>query len=502
MSNPTRPASTESVPHAPGPSEPAAAIPEPEAVDQVILDATVRPPLAERLDPRRWSLGAKIGLALVLAALVPMAVLALFSLDAGREAVETAQLDSVEGSATEAAVAVRQYLDGVAVRADQLGTRADVVAYLTGDRTGPAPDLGENESNDVNSALLAAPDGVVVDVETDTLTDRAPRSVVSQGWFTDAVSGLITIAPVVVNPASGVSSVTVAAPARNPGSGVVGVAAIDVRGLDVLNSLNQAQLASGGQSLLVDADGVVVVARDSRVVGRTLDELGLGPLAEAINNATLGTLTGVTLDGRGEQVAAFNEVYEGVTAVVLQPESVFLGPINRLGTITWFLFGVVGLLAVTGAVLLGRRLSRPVGVLTAAAVQIEANQPVDEDELARIGRSGDDVGRLARVFAKMAEQVVVRERKLREQVKALKVEIDHERRQRAVDEVTDTDFFRDLQGRAAEMRRRAKGEPVVSTQSAGPGDGDADGGDAVGGDAVGGDAAATDVAGDEQGATS
>jgi hypothetical protein len=496
MSNPTTPPAPGSAPDAAGRAEPAAATSEPEAVDQVIVDATVRPPLAERLDPRRWSLGAKIGLALVLAALVPMAVLALFSLDAGREAVETAQLDSVEGSATEAAVAVRQYLDGVAVRADQLGTRADVVAYLTGDRTGPAPDLGENESNDVNSALLAAPDGVVVDVESDNLTGRSPRSVVSQDWFTEALSGLITIAPVVVNPASGVSSVTVAAPARNPGSGVVGVAAIDVRGLDVLNSLNQAQLASGGQSLLVDADGVVVVARDSRVVGRTLEELGLGPLAEAIDTSTLGTLTGVNLDGRGEQVAAFNEVYEGVTAVVLQPESVFLGPINRLGTITWFLFGVVGLLAVTGAVLLGRRLSRPVGVLTAAAVQIEANQPVDADELARIGRSGDDVGRLARVFAKMAEQVAVRERRLREQVKALKVEIDHERRQRAVDEVTDTDFFRDLQGRAAEMRRRAKGEPVVSAQSAGPGDGDADGGDAVGGDA-----AATDVAGDEQGAT-
>lgn len=429
--------------------------------DEVIADAVERPGVGQRLDPRRWSLGTKIGLALVVAALVPMAVLALFSLDAGRQAVETAQLDSVEGSATEAAVGVRQYLDGVAVRADQLGTRADVVAYLTGDRTEPAPSLGELESNDVNSVLLAAPDGIVVDVEVDDQTERTPRSVVSLDWFIDARSGLITIAPVVVNPASGVSSVTVAAPARNPGSGVVGVVAIDVRGLDVLNALGQAQVASGAQTLLVDADGTVVVGRDSRVVGRTLNDLGLGALAEAIDSSALGTITGVSLENRGPQVAAFNEVYTGVTAVVLQPESVFLGPIDRLATITWFLFVVVGLLAVAAAVLLGRRLSKPVGVLTAAAVHIEANEPVDDEELARIGRSNDDVGRLARVFAKMAEQVVVRERRLREQVKALKVEIDHERRQRAVDEVTDTDFFRDLQGRAAEMRRRAKGEPVV-----------------------------------------
>jgi hypothetical protein len=462
------------------PSLPGSAIDPPGAA---VPESTTRPSVAQRLDPRRWSLGAKIGLALVLAALVPMAVLARFSLDAGRQAVETAQLDSVEGSATEAAIAVRQYLDGVAVRADQLGTRPDVVAFLTSDRTGPAPNLGELESTDVNSVLLAIPDGTVVDVEIDDQTDGAPRNVGSLGWFVDAQSGLITIAPVLVNPVSGVSSVTVAAPARNPGSGVVGVAAIDVRGLDVLNSLSQAQLASGGQSLLVDADGRVVVARDSRVVGRTLTELGLGALEEAIDTSNLGTLTGVALKGRGVQVAAYNEVYDGVTAVVLQPESVFLGPIDRLGTITWVLFGIVGVLAVAGAVLVGRRLSRPVGVLTAAAVQIESNQPVNEEELARIGRSGDDVGRLARVFAKMAEQVVVRERRLRDQVKALKVEIDHERRQRAVDEVTDTDFFRDLQGRAAEMRRRAKGEPVdegagtavPADGSDGPADGPADG---------------------------
>lgn len=483
------------------PASPAPA-PAPSAtppVDEVIADATMAPSMAARLDPRRWSLGSKIGLALVVAALVPMAVLAQFSLDAGRQAVETAQLDSVEGSATEAAVAVRQYLDGVAVRADQLGTRADVVAYLTSDRSGPAPDLGENESNDVNSALLAAPDGVVVDVEA-VDEGRTPRSVVTADWFVDARSGLITIAPIVVDPLSDVSSVTVAAPARNPGSGVVGVAAIDVRGLDVLNALSQAQLASGGQGLLVDAGGTVVVARDSRVVGRTLAELGLGSLADAIDGSSLGTLTGVTMADRGLQVAAFNEVYDGITAVVLQPESVFMGPIDRLGQITWFMFGVVGLLAVTAAVLLGRRLSRPVGVLTAAAVSIEANEPVDDDGLARIGRSGDDVGRLARVFAKMAEQVAVRERRLREQVKALKVEIDHERRQRAVDEVTDTDFFRDLQGRAAEMRRRAKGEPVVSTEPARAGDPDGAGVDVGGGNA--GDADSIAVAGDEHGATS
>ena len=44
-----------------------------------------------------------------------------------------------------------------------------------------------------------------------------------------------------------------------------------------------------------------------------------------------------------------------------------------------------------------------------------------------------------------------------EMPKRVKVEVDQERRRKEVEEVTDSDFFRDLEGRAAEMRRRAKG---------------------------------------------
>jgi len=407
------------------------------------------------LDPRRWSLGTRIGVALVAAALVPMAVLAYFSLDAGREAVERAQLDSVEGSATEAAVAVREYLGGVSARADALGTRPDVVAFLAAGDSGAAPDLTDAASPDVASvSLVNAAGSTVAAAGGAAIGDN----VADAEWFTAGVTGRASVAPVVLDDVSSSSTVTVAAPARNPGSGVQGVAAIEVRGLDVLAALNQVQLAAGGQAWLVGGDGVVVLARDSRVVGRTLADLGLTPLQRAIDAGPLGTLTEVNLVDRGPQVAAFNQVQPGLVAVVLQPEAVFLGPIERLGAITWLLFAVVGLLAVGGAVLLARRLSRRVGVLTTAAARIEVDEPPDAEALAVIGRSGDDVGRLARVFARMAEQVAARERKLREQVRSLTIEIDDERRRKAVDEVTDTDFFRDLQGRAAEMRRRARGE--------------------------------------------
>jgi len=409
---------------------------------------------------RGWSLGARLGVALVVAAVVPMALLTRYSLDAGRDAVERSQLDAVEGSATVAATAVREYLAGVGARADQLATRADLVAYITGDRTGDAPGVGgEAAASDVATVTVYDTGGAVVAAEPAGATTGTAVAATSTPWFADAVAGRPSIGGIQPDPATGEASVTVAAPARNPGLAVVGVAAMEVRGADVLFAANEAPLSPGGQVLLVDPGGVVVAARDSRLAGAELGAVGLGSLAQAIDDAGAGTLTGLTLDGRGAQVAAWDEAVPGLVAVVLQPRGVFMGPIDRLSGTTTAVFVLVGLLAIAAAVLFARRLSRPVGVLTGAAERVEAGEPVDTEALAAVGRSSDDVGRLARVFATMAEQVASRERKLREQVRALKVEIDHERRRQAVDEVTDTDFFRDLQGRAAEMRARAKGVP-------------------------------------------
>jgi HAMP domain-containing protein len=180
-------------------------------------------------------------------------------------------------------------------------------------------------------------------------------------------------------------------------------------------------------------------------------------VATEISAEPKGSVARTALSGRGDQVAAWATTAGAATAIVTQPRRAFMAPIDRLvNTITIALL-VVGVLAVIGALLVASRLSRPIGALTRAARAVEDGAPPDDDELQRIGRSHDDIGRLARVFARMAEQVAVRERRLKEQVRSLKVEVDQERRRKEVQEVTDSDFFRDLEGRAAEMRRRAKG---------------------------------------------
>lgn len=399
-------------------------------------------------DPRTWSLGARLGITLVLAALVPMAIVSFAATRTGQRAVESSELGAAEGAATVGAAAVDEYLSGVAARADQLGTSPPVVDFVTG--TGAPPVLGS--APDVVATLITDAKGTVLAGPS----DRLGTSVADQPWFVEAVAGKPAVGELTA--VGDRSWMTVAAPARRPGAAVVGVAALQVSGDDLLFALNQAPLGPGGQALLVDDAGTVIAARDDRLRGRGLDELGMRSVAVGIADTDRGSTTRAPLAGRGDQVVAWASTDGAATAIVTQPRRAFMAPIDRLtATVIAALVGV-GVIAIIGALFVARRLSRPIGVLTRAARAVEDGAPPDEAELARIGRSDDDVGRLARVFSRMAEQVAVRERTLREQVRSLKVEIDQERRKKEVAEVTDSDFFRDLEGRAAEMRRRAKGE--------------------------------------------
>ncbi|MDO9299829.1 MAG: HAMP domain-containing protein [Anaerolineales bacterium] len=120
----------------------------------------------------------------------------------------------------------------------------------------------------------------------------------------------------------------------------------------------------------------------------------------------------------------------------------------RLITVT--LLGVLML-----AVLLARTIVAPILRLTNVAKLIEAGQwdKVEIGKLEKIG-GGAEVGQLARVFASMTKQVYVRETDLRKQVEGLKIVIDETKRKKAVEEITDSEFFQTLSERALKIRQR------------------------------------------------
>jgi CheY-like chemotaxis protein len=97
---------------------------------------------------------------------------------------------------------------------------------------------------------------------------------------------------------------------------------------------------------------------------------------------------------------------------------------------------------------------RNVDYVTAAAAAVEAGE-FDPETLARVATRRDELGQLARVFQRMAREVHAREQRLQQEVQQLRIEIDETRTARQVAEITETDYFQDLQRKADQLRFRA-----------------------------------------------
>jgi len=102
---------------------------------------------------------------------------------------------------------------------------------------------------------------------------------------------------------------------------------------------------------------------------------------------------------------------------------------------------------------------RQVERLTQAAALVEA-ETFDPGSLDLAGVTGreDALGRLARVFERMAREVHAREQRLKQQVQELRIEVDKARQHQQVSKITGTDYFRELRGKAGGLRTMLEGE--------------------------------------------
>lgn len=96
-----------------------------------------------------------------------------------------------------------------------------------------------------------------------------------------------------------------------------------------------------------------------------------------------------------------------------------------------------------------------VGRVVAAAAAVEA-ESFEPESLDGVAARDDALGQLARVFQRMAREVFERERRLKAEVQQLRIEIDETKAAREVTEITDTDYFRELQEKARSLRLDAE----------------------------------------------
>jgi two-component system, cell cycle response regulator len=92
-----------------------------------------------------------------------------------------------------------------------------------------------------------------------------------------------------------------------------------------------------------------------------------------------------------------------------------------------------------------------VGHVVEAATAVE-NATFAPESLDAVAARDDALGQLARMFRRMAREVAAREQALKQEVRQLRIEIDARRAATQVAEITETDYFQDLQRKADELR--------------------------------------------------
>jgi DNA-binding response OmpR family regulator len=78
------------------------------------------------------------------------------------------------------------------------------------------------------------------------------------------------------------------------------------------------------------------------------------------------------------------------------------------------------------------------------------------EKLSDVTLRNDELGRLARVFQRMAVEVQAREQRLQQQIQQLRIEIDEVKKARQVAEITGTDYFQELRDKAKQLRQYSK----------------------------------------------
>jgi HAMP domain-containing protein len=105
--------------------------------------------------------------------------------------------------------------------------------------------------------------------------------------------------------------------------------------------------------------------------------------------------------------------------------------------------------------LISRTLTRPIQRLTVSAERLgEGDYGQDMTKYNPTGVLRDEIARLADIFVIMAGKIYQREQNLRKQVEQLKIEIDEAKKMKQVNEIADSDFFRELKAKARKMRKR------------------------------------------------
>ena len=212
-------------------------------------------------------------------------------------------------------------------------------------------------------------------------------------------------------------------------------------------------------ALRIVDEGIVTLAYSAvpgRGISPELDEKDVANLRAVVSQGRpLSYVDGPTL----KVIAPMHSVEEtGLigAAFVQLPTDHLQAALHRNLQLTGAVAVLVLAVGVAGSMILARRVTGPVSLLTSAAVAVETGA-FEPESLDDVAARPDELGQLGRVFQHMARTVYAREERLRQQIHELQFGIDEAKKERQVAEITDTEYFQELRKKANELRKRTEG---------------------------------------------
>ncbi|MDR9404450.1 MAG: cache domain-containing protein [Halothece sp. Uz-M2-17] len=259
------------------------------------------------------------------------------------------------------------------------------------------------------------------------------------------------------SPQTGQLTISLATPVLNDQGQREAVLAITLN-LDAIDNLirERTGLGESGETYLVYR-----VARQNRFISGEKSVRDLSNQEEDINSR------GINLAMNGESGRGLYENYKGIPVIgvyewverggvaliaEMSQKEAFQPAVRLAREIIYIGIGVATLMLVL-VYLLARQIAKPILTITTAATEVES-ATFELSGLKPVESRLDELGHLARVFNKMAEQVYQREQKLKQEVSELRIEINQKKKAKQVKEIVETDFFQDLENKAKSLRKR------------------------------------------------
>jgi hypothetical protein len=144
--------------------------------------------------------------------------------------------------------------------------------------------------------------------------------------------------------------------------------------------------------------------------------------------------------------------------IYIPAEDVFSAARNSLSAMLLIFVVVFLTILVLVRVQLQRSIVNPLALMGKIANRVGSNEMSFNDaeraEIKRIAARPDEIGQTSRALDSMTQAVKTREETLTKQVQQLRIEVDQARKAKQVAEITETDYFHDLQSKARAIRKR------------------------------------------------